>query len=131
MERLLDESCDPRRMGTAALAFMGDAVYSMLVREHLCCRSICKAGKLHSEAVAMVCCESQAAHMLRIMDMLTDEERAVYMRGRNTHTSHVPKNSGVGDYRSATGLEALFGFLYLDGQLARMRELFERLTEGE
>ena len=124
MDRLINESCDPKQMSTAALAFAGDAVYSLLVREKLCCSNISKADKLHKTSVEMVRCQYQAAAMERLMPVLTEAEKAVYMRGRNAHTSHVPKNSEVADYRAATGFEALMGYVYLCGNIERLRELF-------
>lgn len=128
MAILLRDGCDPKTMSTAELAFMGDAVYSLLVRERLCCSGRFKADTLHKRAVELVCCSAQSEAMTRVLDSLTEAERAVYMRGRNTHTSHVPKNSSPADYRSATGLEALMGYVYLSGDAERLEQLFESMT---
>ncbi|MBQ4313185.1 MAG: ribonuclease III [Clostridia bacterium] len=111
-------------MSTAALAFIGDAVYSLLVREQLCCSGRWKADVLHKRAVEMVRCKAQADAMERVMDILSDEEKAVFMRGRNSHTAHIPKHAAVADYRAATGMEALMGYLYLSGRIERVRELY-------
>lgn len=124
MERILDDKCNPREMSTAALAFIGDAVYGLMVRERICCAGRHPVGAMHSKAVKAVRCEGQSLAMESLLPLLSDDERAVFMRGRNTHTAHVPKNSEVADYRCATGLEALFGYIYLCGNIERLRELF-------
>ena len=80
--------------------------------------------KLHKETVARVCAPAQAAFVGRIMPHLTEEETAVYKRGRNAHVSNIPKNATASEYGKATGLEALFGWLYLKGQTERVEELF-------
>ncbi len=131
MDRLLDDRCNPRELSTAALAFAGDAVYSLLVREKLCCSGLYKADELHKRSVELVRCQYQSEGIKRLMDILTDEEKAVYMRGRNTHTHHVPKNSDVAAYRSATGMEALFGYIYLSGNTERLRELFNCMYDTQ
>lgn len=131
MGKLLNDNGSPKEQSTAALAFVGDAVYSLMVRESLCCAHRYPADTLHKRAVELVRCAAQAEAAANVLDVLTDEERAVYMRGRNAHSSHIPKNASVADYRSATGLEALFGYIYLSGDTQRLRELFELLTAHE
>lgn len=121
--------CNPRECGSDVLAFVGDGVFGMLVREYLACSSRVHAGELHSRAVAMVRCEAQAEYMTRILPHLTEEEEGVFRRGRNYHTSHTPRKS-VAAYRTATGLEALFGYLYLAGRSERIRELFAYCIEN-
>ena len=103
-----------------ALAFVGDGVYELMVRERLVCQANRPVNELHKQAVAMVRAEAQAAAMDAILPRLTEEEAAVFRRGRNAHTAR----SG-GDYHRATGLEALFGYLYLRWETDRIRELFE------
>ena len=120
---LLGVDCDPKRCGSDVLAFVGDGVFGLLVREYLASRSSAHAAQQHSRAVAMVRCEAQAEYMQRILPHLTEEEEGVFRRGRNYHTSHSPRKSTAA-YHTATGLEALFGFLYLSGKIARIRELF-------
>lgn len=120
---ILGIACNPRECGSDVLAFVGDGVFGMLVREYLACSSRVHANELHSRAVAMVRCEAQAEYMNLILPHLTEEEEGVFRRGRNYHTSHTPRKS-VAAYRTATGLEALFGYLYLNGQIERMKELF-------
>lgn len=128
MGKLLSDNGAPKEQSTAALAFVGDAVYSLMVRERLCCAHRYPADTLHKRAVEMVRCAAQAEAIAGVLDSLSDDERAVYMRGRNAHSSHIPKGASVADYRSATGLEALFGYIYLSGNTERLRELFELLT---
>lgn len=129
MERLLGAGCPPREMSTAALAFVGDAVYSLMVREYLSTHSRVGADELHKRAVSLVRCAAQSEAVRRVLDVLTEEEAAVYNRGRNAHSSHVPKNAAVADYRAATGVEALFGYIYLCGRTERLRELFALMLE--
>jgi len=124
MDRILNDACNPRELSTAALAFVGDAVYSLMVREQLVCTSRSGADVLHKRAVGQVRCAAQSEAIKRVLDMLTEEEHAVFNRGRNAHSSHVPKNAAVSDYRAATGVEALFGYIYMCGRIERLRELF-------
>lgn len=126
--RLLGLPCDPKSCGSDVLAFVGDGVFGLLVREYLASQSHAHAAEQHSRAVAMVRCEAQAAYMKRILPLLTEEEEGVFRRGRNYHTSHTPRKSSAA-YHAATGLEALFGYLYLSGSVARIRELFEYCKE--
>jgi len=125
IEKLLPDECSARSVSTAALAFVGDAVFGLLARERLCCTHSLPASKLHSSVVSVVRCEAQAKAVEQLMPILTEAEKAVFMRGRNAHSSHVPKKSAIADYRMATGLEALFGYIYLDGNIERLRELFD------
>ena len=111
-------------MSALALAHMGDAVFELLVRRSLCVGGKTVNGKLHNETVARVCAPAQAAFVGRILPHLTEEETAVYKRGRNAHVSNIPKNATASEYGKATGLEALFGWLYLKGQTERVEELF-------
>ncbi len=130
MERILADACNPKELSTAALAFVGDAVYSLLVRERLCCTSRSGADVLHKRAVEQVRCAAQSEAIKRVQDMLTEEEQAVFNRGRNAHSSHVPKNAAVADYRAATGVETLFGYIYMSGRMERLRELFDAMQES-
>ena len=115
-----------------ALAFLGDAVYECLVRERLLLSANMPAGKLHKLAVEYVCCEYQSEAVARIFDSLTKDEQAVYKRGRNHDGITPPKHSGAVDYRRATGLECLFGYLELIGERARIKEIFEMICgKGE
>ncbi len=118
---------EANQYGVAALAFLGDAVYEQLVRELIVTRANMPAAKLHNEAVKYVCCEFQSKAVERIFDRLTDEEQAVYKRGRNADGITPPKHSSAQDYRRATGLECLFGYLRLKGDGERITAIFEMI----
>lgn len=110
------------------LAFVGDAVYGLLVREKISQISR-PLGELHSISVGYVNANAQAEAFEVVKEKLTEEEMTAFKHGRNLHTNNVPKNSSVGAYHTATGLEALFGFLYLSGKTERMYELFGLIWE--
>ena len=129
MDRLWGAECDPKSMNPLALAFVGDGVFELLVREKLCCESRLPVSALHRQAVEQVCARRQAEDGRRLQSLVTDEEQEVYRRGRNARVHHVPKNAAVADYHAATALEALFGYLYLQGKGERVRELFAALLE--
>ncbi len=131
LERLWNKPCDPASFSPLALAFIGDGVYDLFVREQLICQGNCPVGTLHKTAVKSVCCQAQAQAVQKLMPILTEEEQAIYKRGRNAHTSRTPKNATVADYHAATGLETLFGYLYLKGDLPRLRELFQNIQQTE
>lgn len=116
-------------LSPSTLAFMGDAVYGLLVREKLCAVNR-PSGELHSASVRYVSAAAQCAAFESIKDMLTEDELAVFKRGRNFHTSNTPKSSTAGQYHTATGLETLFGYLYLSGSNGRMLELFDIIWSG-
>jgi ribonuclease-3 family protein len=118
-ERLLGGDVNPATLSPLTLAFVGDGVYGLMVREHLACEANRPVGTLHKASVDWVRAEAQSAALERMLPLLTDEEAGVYRRGRNAHTS---RNSP--EYHRATGVEALFGYLYLSGNTARLRELF-------
>ena len=120
MERLYPMDVDVRTVSPLALAFVGDGVYEMMVRERLVCLANRPPRELHREAVKLVRAEAQAEAMERLMPLLTEKELAVYKRGRNAHTT---RNSD--DYHRATGLETLFGYLYLSDDIDRVRALFD------
>ncbi|MDR1629640.1 MAG: ribonuclease III [Oscillospiraceae bacterium] len=113
----------PGQMHTASLAFLGDAVYSLLVRERLAAL-YGKAEDLHTRAVGFVSARAQAESAKKLLPHLTEEELALFKRGRNMQTAHKPKGVTDAEYHSATGLETLFGYLYLSGEFARLHALF-------
>ncbi len=123
-----NQPCDPRTYSPLALAFVGDCVYELFVRERLACGGNCPPGKLHARSVESVRCEAQSAAAERLRSLLTEEEAAVLRRGRNANPGHRPKNAEAADYRMATALESLFGYLYLKGELSRLRTLFEAIV---
>ena len=113
------------------LAFIGDGVYDLLVREHLVRQANRPVGELNRQKVAFVNCESQAHFADILMPVLSEREQAVYKRGRNAAPKCTPKHGTVADYHSATGLEALFGYLYLNGEQERTRELFQIIIDNQ
>lgn len=124
MERLYPQDIDLHTLSPLALAFVGDGVYSLMVRERLLSQANRPVNDLHKLAVKAVRAEAQSAAMERLLPLLTEEEEAVFKRGRNAHTAR----SGA-DYHRATGLESLFGYLYLAGRIERVRELFALCVE--
>ncbi len=112
-------------MSALALAHMGDAVFELQVRTMLCTGGLCVNGNLHRQTIARVCAPAQAIFAGRILPLLTEEERAVYKRGRNAHVHSIPKNATASQYGKATGVEALFGWLHLMGRQERIIELFQ------
>lgn len=115
---------DIKMMSPSTLAFMGDAVYGLLVRKKLCNVNR-PSGELHSMSVKYVSATAQDEAFEVISELLSEEEMAVFKRGRNFHTSNTPKSSTAKQYHTATGLETLFGFLYLTGKNDRLEELFD------
>lgn len=109
------------------LAFLGDAVYENYVRTKIVMAANMPANKLHSLAVKRVCCEYQAVAMRSLIEssFLTEEEQYIARRGKNANGVAPPKHSTATEYRLATGLECLFGFLYLEGNTDRLDEIFE------
>ena len=112
-------------MSTLALAHVGDAVYELLVRSRLAESGKGKAADLHRATVSVVKAPAQARAAAALLPLLTEDERAVYRRGRNSHVNSVPHAASKAEYHAATGLEAVFGWLYLSGERVRVRELFE------
>ena len=117
-------------LSPSVLAFVGDAVYSLLVRTHLADKNR-PCDSLHNAAVDYVSAGAQARAFEIIRPVLTEEETSVFTRGRNFHTSNTPKASTPAEYHTATGLEALFGYLHLSGRQDRINELFNIITESE
>lgn len=114
-----------RSMSSLALAHMGDCVYEIMVRGWLCSGGLEVNGNLHRETVAMVRASAQADALDRITPVLTEEELGVVHRGRNANIHMIPKGASRGEYRKATALEALFGWLYLQHRIERINQLFE------
>ncbi len=118
-------------LSSLGLAHLGDGVFEVMVRSWLCLHGKAKAKDLHRATVKYVAAPAQAAAMERIRPRLTPEEEEVFRRGRNTAPHSVPKAASRGEYQTATGLEALFGWLYLQGQTRRLNELFAGLMGEE
>lgn len=114
---------NPREYSPLVLAYVGDAVFEIFIRTEIVSRGNAPVNKLHKAAKEYVKASSQAAMYHKIKSYLTEEEEAVFKRGRNAKSSTVPKNADLLDYKHATGLEALCGYLYLDGQINRLQYL--------
>ncbi|WP_323372985.1 Mini-ribonuclease 3 [Tumebacillus lacus] len=113
----------PNEMPGLALAYIGDAVWEILVREHLLCLGEMKPDRLHKFATRYVKAKSQSDVLHHIMETLSEEELSVMKRGRNAKSGSVPKNADLIDYRHATGFEALLGYLYLQRRYDRVQEI--------
>ena len=120
---------DAAALGALELAYIGDCVFELIVRTRLLRESGKRVGELHGQVVASVCAAGQAALARRIYDFLTEEEKAVFQRGRNHRHPRIPKGSSPGEYALATALEALLGYLYLCGEMPRIYELTEPAFE--
>ena len=114
---------------TAALAYLGDSVIEICVREHLVMEGYSSSSKLNKKALDFVRASAQAEAMKNILPLLTEEEEGVFHRGRNIGHTNTPKSATVAEYRAATGMEALFGYLHLSGNEKRIKELF-RIAYG-
>lgn len=125
--RLCDDEL--KKISVLGLAHVGDGVYELLVRTRLCTHGGQTSQGMHKKAVSLVCASAQADAVKKIAPMLTDEENAVFRRGRNAKVNSVPKNAVISDYHAATGLEALFGWLWLRGQTERINALFNIIME--
>lgn len=119
------EKRDINQYGPLALAFLGDVIYEKLVREYIILMGNMPVSKLHTLSVQKVCAEYQARAVELIKSELSEEELDVLRRGRNASGITAPKHSTVAEYRAATSLECLFGYLHLSGNDKRAEELFE------
>ena len=117
-------------LSVLAFAHIGDAVYELMVRTLLCANGVSTAKNMHGEAVTYVSARAQAAMAEKILHLLSEEEVAVFRRGRNAHPGTTPRSSSYEEYHTATGVETLFGFLYLNGKIDRLDELFELMVGG-
>lgn len=121
---LFEKDCDAKQLSPLSLAFIGDTVFDLFVREKLLCDANRPVKKLHNTAAKLVNAKTQAKIAEALTEKFTEQELGVFKRGRNAHTNHIAKNASNRDYHYATGLEAVFGFVYLNGDTARLRELF-------
>ena len=124
MSRLYNKNCSADKISISALAFIGDCVFELFVREQIVTSLASSAKNLHIASTNQVCCKSQAEFAKKILPILTEKELIIYKRGRNINPKHTPRNSNPADYHSATGLESLFGYLYLNDDIDRLRYLF-------
>ena len=127
--RFIDKEINPKQLSPLNLAFIGDCVYEMLVRESLVANANRPVNDLHKESVKFVSAKAQTEAYEKIKDCLTEEETAVFKRGRNAKVGHNPKSASQGEYHIATGVEALFGYLYLTENAKRIKELFAIILE--
>lgn len=116
-------------ISTLGLAHVGDGVFELMVRSWLVLHGKATNKSLHRATVSYVAAPAQARRVEKILPLLSEAERDVYRRGRNTNTNSIPKAASREEYQSATGLEALFGWLYLQGQTDRLCELFDAMME--
>lgn len=126
--RFVDKNINPKQLSPLNLAFIGDCIYELLVRETLVCNANRPVNDLHRESVKFVSAKAQTSAFERIRDILNEEELAVYKRGRNAKVGHSPKSATESEYHCATGVEALFGYLYLTEQTDRIKELFTAIN---
>lgn len=122
---------DVGAISSIGLAHMGDAVYEILVRAWLCAHGKATGKGLHRATVALVCAPRQAELSQIILPLLTEEEQAVFRRGRNANVHSIPAHASRAQYQQATALEALFGYLYLLGRKDRINQLFDAMMGGE
>ena len=127
--RFIDKDVSPRQLSPLNLAFVGDSVYEILVRETLVCDANRPVNDLHRESVKYVSAKAQTEAFAKIKDFLTEDETAQFKRGRNAKVGHSPKSATDAEYHTATGVEALFGYLYLNGEAERIKELFKIINE--
>ena len=120
---------DVDAISNLGLAHMGDCVFEILVRSYLCAKGGKTVDRLHRETIHLVKATSQAKLMEKMLPLLTEEELAWYRRGKNSHVHAVPKAATPQEYAKATGLEALFGALWLLGRTERLNELFTAVME--
>ncbi len=118
-------------LNSIVLAFVGDAVYSLFVRERLTFQTDLKTGELNKRATAEVNASAQASFLLDIMPLLTEEELAVYKRARNAKKPTKAKHASVAEYNTATGLEAVLGYLYIIGDFDRLNYLLNKGIDNE
>ena len=126
MENYFDLHFDMKEINAISnlgLAHIGDGVYELMCRSYLCCKGNKTVKNLHKDSVEMVKATTQAKYAEKLLPHLTEQEQDWFRRGKNAH-SHAPKSASPQEYARATGLETLFGALYLSGQIQRLNELF-------
>ena len=128
--RLYNKDIKADTLSPLTLAFTGDAVFSLYIREMLVCEANRPVGQLHKLSVNWVKAEAQSKGMRAILPLLTEKETEVFKRGRNAHTSHTPKNQSGCDYHYATGFEALVGYLYLKDEAERLNLLLNEVIKA-
>ena len=133
MENYFQMHMDKQQVGAISnlgLAHIGDGVFELLTRSWLCGHERLTVGRMHKDTISMVQAKAQAKFADKLLPLLTEEELAYYRRGKNSHVHAVPKSCTPAEYARATGLEALFGALYLLGRTERINELFVTVMEA-
>ena len=133
MENYFDLNFDTAQVNAISnlgLAHMGDCVFEILCRAYLCTRGGKTVDRLHQDTIAMVRATAQAKFADKMLPMLSEEEMAYYRRGKNSHVHGVPKSATPQEYAKATGVETLFGALYLLGRKDRLNEIFKAVIEA-
>lgn len=120
---------DVLQYSSLVLAYMGDAVYEKYIREYVIKKGNCSNGALHKKSIKYVSAKGQCEILKRIEEKLTDEEKDVVRRGRNSNPHSSAKNADIVEYKHATGFEALIGYLYLTEQVERLTEILNWCTE--
>lgn len=123
-------SLSAEELSPLALAYIGDAVYELAVREYVLSRSPVYNKELHRQTVELVCAERQSDLYERIAGMLSEQEQSVLRRGRNARSGHQPPHTTVAAYRRATGVETLIGWLYLRGETEKLQLIFDQLFDN-
>lgn len=125
------EDKDIRTYSPLTLAYLGDAVYEIIIRTILVKKGNCPVNELHKRASGLVKAAAQSAMIQKLEGVLSEEEYSIYKRGRNAHSATMAKNAKMSDYRRATGFEALIGYLYLNNEYARIVELIRMGIEED
>ena len=128
---ITEDRQDLLKVSNLGLAYLGDAVYEVMVRSWLVLEGKLTPGRLHHAAMDYVTAPNQAAMAEKLLPRLTEEEETVFKRGRNASPHSHPKGATRQEYQTATGLEALFGWLYLKGETERLNTLFEMMLKGK
>ncbi len=129
--KFCEKKIDPKLLSPLNLAYIGDCIYELMVREKVVAEANRPVAELNKESVKYVTAKAQTAAYEVIKEALTEEETAVFKRGRNAKVGHSPKSATHGEYHTATGVEALFGYLYLAGREERLKELFQQIAESK
>jgi ribonuclease-3 family protein len=131
LNSILEKPADVSALSPLNLAFVGDTVFDLLTRTELVTEANRPVNDLSKAASKRVCAAAQAESIRKILPLLTEDETAVFKRGRNARTGGIPKNASSADYHYATGLECLFGWLYLKGEIERINELYAKIRSSE
>lgn len=125
----MTNNIEVNQMSPLVWAYMGDAVYEKFIREYVIKQGLCKNGALHKKSIKYVSATGQAEIIKRLENILTDDEKNIVRRGRNSNPHSTAKNADIIDYKYATGLEALIGYLYLTGEKERLKIILNKCVE--